>query len=160
MYHQGFANIFWIPLAMKIGRRPVLLITTLFVLASMVWQAEFDGSAQWYLSCALNGVGTSAYQAVIQLSIFDMFFVHQRSTSLSFYLFGQQLGSMSVSLVIWPKGNNHVLTFLQSWAYHWRRHRRHPRLAMVWLGCSHYRSRHISHHTLWLRGDHVSTLPL
>jgi MFS family permease len=82
---------------MKIGRRPVLLITTLFVLGSMVWQAEFNGAAQWYLSCALNGVGTSAYQAVIQLSIFDMFFVHQRSTSLSFYLFGQQLGSMWVS---------------------------------------------------------------
>ncbi|KAL1586898.1 hypothetical protein WHR41_04094 [Cladosporium halotolerans] len=90
----GFANIFWIPLAMKGGRRPVLLITTLFVLGSMVWQAEFNGAAQWYLSCALNGVGTSAYQAVIQLSIFDMFFVHQRSTSLSFYLFGQQLGSI------------------------------------------------------------------
>ena len=31
---QGFANIFWIPLAMKIGRRPVLLITTLFVLGT------------------------------------------------------------------------------------------------------------------------------
>jgi hypothetical protein len=91
---QGFANVFWIPIAMKIGRRPVLLITTLFVLGSMVWQAEFNGAAQWYLSCALNGVGTSAYQAVIQLSIFDMFFVHQRSSSLSFYLFGQQLGSM------------------------------------------------------------------
>ena len=81
-------------MATKFGRRPVLLITTLFVLGSMVWQAEFNGAAQWYLSCALNGVGTSAYQAVIQLSIFDMFFVHQRSSSLSFYLFGQQLGSM------------------------------------------------------------------
>ncbi|KAM0723140.1 hypothetical protein Q7P37_001340 [Cladosporium fusiforme] len=90
----GFANIFWIPMAMKLGRRPVLLITTLFVLGSMVWQALFNGAAQWYLSCALNGVGTSAYQAVIQLSIFDMFFVHQRSSSLSFYLFGQQLGSI------------------------------------------------------------------
>lgn len=67
---------------------------------STVWQAVFNGVAEWYLSCALNGVGTSAYQAVIQLSIFDMFFVHQRSTSLSFYLFGQQLGSMYVSHAI------------------------------------------------------------
>lgn len=79
---------------MKIGRRPVVLITTLFVFGSMVWQAEFNGAAQYYLSCVLNGVGTSAYQAVIQLSIFDTFYVHQRSTSLSLYLFGQQLGSM------------------------------------------------------------------
>lgn len=42
----------------------------------------------------LNGLGTSAYQAVIQLSIFDTFFDHQRGRALSFYLFGQQLGSI------------------------------------------------------------------
>lgn len=44
----------------------------------------------------LNGLGTSAYQAVIQLSVFDMFFAHERGRMLSVYLFGQQLGSMLV----------------------------------------------------------------
>lgn len=42
----------------------------------------------------LNGLGTSAYQAVIQLSIFDTFFAHERGRALSYYLFGQQLGSI------------------------------------------------------------------
>lgn len=42
----------------------------------------------------LNGLGTSAYQAVIQLAIFDIFFVHDRGRMLAVYLFGQQLGSM------------------------------------------------------------------
>lgn len=46
------------------------------------------------LSMCLNGLGTSAYQAVIQLSIFDTFFAHQRGRALSYYLFGQQLGSI------------------------------------------------------------------
>lgn len=90
----GFVNILWIPTAMKIGRRPVLLLTTLICTAAGIWTANFTGTAQWMLSCVLNGVGTSAYQAVIQLCVFDMFFVHERGRGLSYYLFGQQLGSI------------------------------------------------------------------
>ncbi|KAI4824878.1 MFS general substrate transporter, partial [Aureobasidium sp. EXF-8846] len=69
----GLCNIWWISTANK-GR--------------------VHGTAQWFLSNSLNGVGTSAYQAVIQLSVFDMFFAHERGMMLSFYLFGQQLGSI------------------------------------------------------------------
>ncbi|KAL1986349.1 hypothetical protein VTN96DRAFT_6581 [Rasamsonia emersonii] len=46
-------------------------------------------------SMVLNGLGTSAYQAVIYSAcIFDMFFVYDRGRMLSVYLFGQQLGSI------------------------------------------------------------------
>ncbi|KAB2578390.1 putative MFS-type transporter [Lasiodiplodia theobromae] len=90
----GFVNILWIPTAMKVGRRPVLLLTTLICTSAGIWTANFTGTAQWMLSNVLNGVGTSAYQAVIQLCVFDMFFVHERGRGLSYYLFGQQLGSI------------------------------------------------------------------
>ncbi|KAK0659534.1 putative MFS-type transporter [Lasiodiplodia hormozganensis] len=90
----GFVNMLWIPTAMKIGRRPVLLLTTLICTGAGIWSANFTGTAQWMLSNVLNGVGTSAYQAVIQLCVFDMFFVHERGRGLSYYLFGQQLGSI------------------------------------------------------------------
>lgn len=79
----GFVNIFWIPAAMKIGRRPVFLTTTLICLAAAIWTELFHGLAQWMLAMILNGVGTSACQAVIQLSVFDLFFVHQRGRALS-----------------------------------------------------------------------------
>ena len=79
---------------MKIGRRPVFLITTILCLCAGVWLGEFHGTGQWFGAMILNGLGTSAYQAVIQLSIFDMFFAHERGRMLSVYLFGQQLGSM------------------------------------------------------------------
>jgi MFS family permease len=68
----GFGNIFWIPAAMKLGRRPVFLATTAICLGAAVWTGSFHGLAQWFCSEILNGVGTSAYQAVIQLSVFDM----------------------------------------------------------------------------------------
>ncbi|KAI1629992.1 major facilitator superfamily domain-containing protein [Exophiala viscosa] len=90
----GFINIFWIPTAMKIGRRPVFLASTVLCMCAGIWLAKFNGTAQWMLAMVLNGMGTAAYQAVIQLSVFDMFFTHQRGRMLSFYLFGQQLGSI------------------------------------------------------------------
>jgi MFS family permease len=90
----GFVNIFWIPTAMKIGRRPVFLASTVICMCAGIWLGKFHGTAQWMLAMTLNGVGTAAYQAVIQLSVFDMFFTHQRGRALSFYLFGQQLGSI------------------------------------------------------------------
>jgi MFS family permease len=79
---------------MKIGRRPVFLITTVLSLCAGVWLGKFHGTGQWFGAQILNGLGTSAYQAVIQLSVFDMFFSHERGRMLSVYLFGQQLGSM------------------------------------------------------------------
>ncbi|KAH9892192.1 MFS general substrate transporter [Xylariomycetidae sp. FL2044] len=90
----GFVNIWWIPVANKIGRRFVLLTTTLICMGAGIWLGSFTGTAQWMLSMVLNGLGTSAYQAVIQLVIFDMFYVHDRGRMLSVYLFGQQLGSI------------------------------------------------------------------
>jgi hypothetical protein len=63
-------------------------------MCAAIWLGRFKGTAQWMLAMSLNGIGTSAYQAVIQLAIFDMFFVHDRGRMLAVYLFGQQLGSM------------------------------------------------------------------
>jgi MFS family permease len=90
----GFVNIFWIPAAMKIGRRPVFLATTIICMCAGIWLGKFTGTGQWMMAMVLNGFGTSAYQAVIQLSVFDMFFTHERGRALSYYLFGQQLGSI------------------------------------------------------------------
>jgi MFS family permease len=90
----GFCNVWWIPFAMKYGRRSVFIFTTMICMCAGIWLGRMNGTAQWMLAMVLNGVGTSAYQAVIQLSIFDMFFAHERGRMLSFYLFGQQLGSI------------------------------------------------------------------
>ncbi|KAK7618013.1 major facilitator superfamily domain-containing protein [Phyllosticta paracitricarpa] len=79
---------------MKIGRRPVLLLKMILTLASALWTGFFHGTTQWMFSMVLGGFGTSAYEAVIQLCVFNMFYVHERGRALSVYLFGQQLGSI------------------------------------------------------------------
>ncbi|KAF4447191.1 hypothetical protein F53441_9238 [Fusarium austroafricanum] len=90
----GFVNIWWMPTANILGRRLVFLATTALCLATAFWLAAFQGTVQWMLNMIVNGIGTSAYQAIIQLAIFDMFFVHERGRMLSVYLFAQQLGSI------------------------------------------------------------------
>ncbi|TGO14073.1 hypothetical protein BTUL_0059g00610 [Botrytis tulipae] len=90
----GFCNILWIPAAKRLGNRFVFLTTTLICICAGIWLGKFQGTGEWMGAMILNGLGTSAYQAAIQLSIFNMFFVHERGRMLAVYLFGQQLGSI------------------------------------------------------------------
>lgn len=43
----GFCDIFWVPVAMKIGRRPVFLATTTICMCAAIWQGKFNGTASW-----------------------------------------------------------------------------------------------------------------
>lgn len=90
----GFANLIWIPIAMKFGRKIVYIASLIIMVVMYTWSAVFTGTGQWYGACALGGLGTSAYQALIQLTIMDVFFAHERGTMLAFYLWGQQLGAI------------------------------------------------------------------
>ncbi|KAL4932543.1 putative MFS transporter [Aspergillus undulatus] len=90
----GFVNIIWISTAMKLGRKIVYISAMTIVLATSLWNAYLTGTAQWYLSSFVSGIGQGAYQAIIQLTIFDIFFAHQRGTMLAIYAWGQQLGTI------------------------------------------------------------------
>lgn len=65
----GFFNIIWIPTAMKFGRKIVYILSLVFVLASGIWGGVFSGVAQYYIMMTVNGIGTAAYQALIQLTV-------------------------------------------------------------------------------------------
>ncbi|OQD81878.1 hypothetical protein PENANT_c024G06081 [Penicillium antarcticum] len=90
----GFFNIIWIPSAMKFGRKIVYILSLLILLGGSVWGGFYTGTAQYYIMLAIQGIGTAAYQALIQLTIFDMFFAHERGRMVSIYIFFQQLGSI------------------------------------------------------------------
>lgn len=65
----GFVNVLWIPTAMKWGRKVVYIASMTINMCTAVWNAYFYGTAQWYLNCAVGGLGTSAYEAIIQLTV-------------------------------------------------------------------------------------------
>ncbi|KAL2795760.1 major facilitator superfamily domain-containing protein [Aspergillus keveii] len=90
----GFVNVLWIPTAMKLGRKIVYISSMTIIMLTSVWNAYLHGVVQWYLNSLVGGIGQSAYQALIQLTVFDVFFAHQRGTMLAVYVWGQQLGSI------------------------------------------------------------------
>ncbi|KAB8261202.1 major facilitator superfamily domain-containing protein [Aspergillus pseudonomiae] len=90
----GFFNIIWIPTAMKFGRKIVYILSLIFVGASGIWGAFYVGTGQYYVMTTISGMGTAAYQALIQLTIFDTFFAHERGRMIAIYIFFQQLGSI------------------------------------------------------------------
>ncbi|KAJ6111885.1 hypothetical protein N7523_007946 [Penicillium sp. IBT 18751x] len=90
----GFFNIIWIPTAMKLGRKIVYILSLVCLLGGSVWGGFYTGTGQYYIMLAIQGIGTAAYQALIQLTIFDMFFTHERGRMVAIYIFFQQLGSI------------------------------------------------------------------
>lgn len=65
----GFFNIIWIPTAMRFGRKIVYILSLLFVLGSGIWGGFYQGVSQYYIMMVVNGIGTAAYQALIQLTV-------------------------------------------------------------------------------------------
>lgn len=92
------------PAANKIGRRFVFLASTIITAASSIWAGAFHGTLQWMLNNAMNGVGTAAYQAIIQLavSVFRHFrrYCFKYKSALMLVIFGRfSIHSLSMSEV-------------------------------------------------------------
>lgn len=65
----GFFNIIWIPTAMKLGRKIVYILSLVILLGGSVWGGFYHGTAKYYIMLAIQGIGTAAYQALIQLTV-------------------------------------------------------------------------------------------
>lgn len=65
----GFGNVLWIPTAMLYGRKICYIGSLIFVTASSIWGGVFKSGVEYYLMEVVSGIGTSAYQALIQLTV-------------------------------------------------------------------------------------------
>ncbi|KAF2757455.1 major facilitator superfamily transporter [Pseudovirgaria hyperparasitica] len=79
----GIANLFFIPLAIATGRRPVVLITGVIAVGGALW-AGFSGSLGQHLAArAIQGIGAGTVESLIPFIIQDMVHVHERNTWIS-----------------------------------------------------------------------------
>ncbi|KAL4912526.1 major facilitator superfamily domain-containing protein [Aspergillus aurantiobrunneus] len=73
------------PLAKCYGKRPVYLVAGMVMFASSVWGAATHGYAS-FLACRLvGGLGMGPYEVLVQCTIGDMYFVHERATRIAFW---------------------------------------------------------------------------
>ncbi|KAL1641138.1 hypothetical protein SLS58_006246 [Diplodia intermedia] len=78
--------IFLIPYTLKYGRRPIYILSCILMLASAVWQAKMQTVTDLLLTNVLAGLGGAVSEAIVQMTISDLFFVHQRATMNGLYI--------------------------------------------------------------------------
>ncbi|PHH77608.1 hypothetical protein CDD80_435 [Ophiocordyceps camponoti-rufipedis] len=88
--------ILFVPFAKKYGRRPVYLISLVLFVASTWWSAVMRSAAEVILASFFMGLAGAVNETAVQMTIRDMFFVHQRGTANGIYLIAFSAGSFLV----------------------------------------------------------------
>lgn len=106
----GWACLVWQPIALTYGRRGVYLITMLLTVPMMVWTAYSTSANEWFAHRALIGIVVSPIESLCEVTVYDLFFAHNRGTYMSLYVF-----------VLF--GSNFLAPLVAGWfndAYGWR----------------------------------------
>lgn len=102
-----------IPFALKYGRRPIYLVSTLLQCAISIWTARLQNVADLLLVNALScGLGALA-EVIVQMTVADVFFVHQRGITNTVYVWISAIGGQLTPI---PSG---YITVSQGWRWVW-----------------------------------------
>ncbi|KAH6637254.1 major facilitator superfamily domain-containing protein [Chaetomium tenue] len=92
------------PLAKIIGRRPVYLVAIVIMFVTSVWGATVQRYDSFLGSRIVAGFGMAPFEVLVQCTIGDMYFVHERATRIAvwslFLLTGISGGSLVAGYII------------------------------------------------------------
>ncbi|QLI74315.1 uncharacterized protein G6M90_00g107710 [Metarhizium brunneum] len=91
--------VLFIPLTKKYGRRSTYVFSTALVAASSWWMAYMKTKVELYLTSLLYGLAASTTDTSIEMSINDLFFVHQRATANGIYAVAVMGGSFLTPMI-------------------------------------------------------------
>lgn len=96
------------PAAKIIGRRPVYVMAISIMFATSVWGAAVKDYHSFLASRIVAGVGMAPYEVLVQCTIGDMYFVHERATRIAvwnlFLLTGISGGALIAGQIIQRDG--------------------------------------------------------
>lgn len=82
----------FIPLVHKYGRRPLYLLSITLQFVACIWQARIQTVGDLLGSGFISGLGGSTSEVIVQVTIADVFFVHQHATMNGFFQIFQCMG--------------------------------------------------------------------
>ncbi|KAK3934361.1 major facilitator superfamily domain-containing protein [Diplogelasinospora grovesii] len=92
------------PLAKIIGRRPVYILAIVIMFATSIWGAAVKEYNSFLGSRIVAGVGMAPYEVLVQCTIGDLYFVHERATRIAvwnlFLLTGISGGALIAGYII------------------------------------------------------------
>ncbi|KAI1610876.1 serine/threonine kinase 16 [Exophiala viscosa] len=82
----ALGSLILIPFALKFGRRPLYLFSTVLQFALSIWSAKMQTVADLMLINILQCLFGSLAEAIVQMTVADVFFVHQRGRMNAIYV--------------------------------------------------------------------------
>lgn len=83
----GWACLIWQPIALTYGRRGVYVLSCLFTVPMMIWTAHSTSAGEWYAHRIMLGIIASVSESLPEVSVFDLYFAHERGTYMALYVF-------------------------------------------------------------------------
>lgn len=114
---MGLGNIFFQPLALQIGKRPVYLISCLGGGMFNLWQPWVTSNGEWIASKILAGLFTSPIEALPELSISELYFEHERATYMGIYAVSLYASNYIAPLVAGFINQNSADTDVGGWRW-------------------------------------------
>jgi len=82
-----------IPFALKYGRRPIYIVSSIIQFFVAIWSAKIKTPGD-YIGTNLVGCGVGALaEVIVQMTVADMFFVHERGTMNTVYVWVMSIGT-------------------------------------------------------------------
>lgn len=90
-----------IPFAEKFGKRPVYIVSSAIALACAAWMSKMRSVGELYAVMLIQGMATSVTETIIQMTVADLYFLHQRGTCNGIYMIVTDIGNF---LIMVPAG--------------------------------------------------------
>ncbi|KAJ5832290.1 hypothetical protein N7474_000601 [Penicillium riverlandense] len=109
----ALGGLLLIPFALKYGRRPLYLMSTAIQLGMSIWTAEMQTVAGLLLINAISNLVAALAETMVQMTVADVYFVHQRGLMNSIFLL---MLTMGVSIAPIAAG---YITIFEGWRWVW-----------------------------------------
>lgn len=80
---QGMVNLFWMPIILKYGRRPVYIISFVIFGGASLWCSLAKGYTSELCARLLLGFAGGSAESLVPLTITDIFFLHERGLMMA-----------------------------------------------------------------------------
>ncbi|KAH7906864.1 major facilitator superfamily domain-containing protein [Hygrophoropsis aurantiaca] len=95
----GLVLLLTAPASVVWGRRPIFLIGNVLLLVSAIWSAVAKDLGSLTASRVIGGIGMAPIECLVEATIADIFFVHERGTWIAVWSFALLGGICGVSIV-------------------------------------------------------------